>query len=408
MPTGPLDRLSELLPADVREVVDRTTPIPTVADKAAAIRKEDPGFVRGDIGQIVGLDPNIEVLYGPPVGLESLRAAIAEFWTRTFRLEDPDHLGHALNAKNVAITTGAAEALTLLFRCFGSRQVVGLPRGYWENYLNGVSLAGGRPVVLDYFDAEGNLDIDGLGREVDEHRVRCLVSNFPCNPTGAVLSEADGRAIAEFLRERDLIMIADEVYSRLRFDGERPISLLAFAPERVVSISSASKEYLLPGARIGWVLSDREAFTNDALRKLVRANTASPNVLGQEKVLELVRADLSALREGREPELLVKVRSELARRRAALVAVLSRHGFRLLGRGGAGPMGTIFLMASLPEWWRGDDESFVEAALDHRVFSAIPGTAFGIGGAVRLSFGSMSVPAIEELDMRLASWRAGY
>lgn len=403
---GPLDHLEEMLPADLLEVVHRTTPIPTIAARAQVIAREDPGFVRGDIGQIVGLDPSVEVLYGPPIGLDALRAAVAEFWTLSFGLADPDRLGHGLRAENVAITTGAAEALTLLFRCFGSGRTVGLPRGYWENYLNGVSLADGHAVVVDYFDDHGRLDLENLGREVRMENVRCLVANFPCNPTGAVLDEAEARAIGAFLREHDLVLIADEVYSRLRFDGRPPVSLLPFAPERVVTLSSASKEYLIPGARVGYVISDRPNLTDNVLRKLVRANTASPNVPGQEKVLELMNRDLIALRAGRDPDFLIKVRTELGRRKEALVGVLRKHGFTLVGRSGHEPMGTIFLMAALPPWWTGTDEALVEAALERRVFSAVPGSAFGLGRSVRFSFGSMSLAAIEELDRRITAWRS--
>lgn len=404
--TGPFDRLDEILPADVLTVVHRMTPIPTVAGRAGAIAKQDPNFVRGDIGQVVGLDPSIEVLYGPPVGLEPLREAVAEFWTRTFRLDDPAYLGHSLGAENVTITTGAAEALTLLFRCFGAGKNVGLPRGYWENYLNGVGLSGGNAVVVDYFAESGELDLAGLGRDVEEKNVKCLVANFPCNPTGAVLTEEDARAIAAFLRERDLILIADEVYARLRFDGGAPISLLAYAPERVVSLSSASKEYLIPGARIGYVVSDRAELTNAVLRKLVRANTASPNVPGQRMVLEMMTKDLEALRAGDEPAMLKKIRAELGQRKTALVEVLRKHGFDVVGRPGHEPMGTIFLMASLPNWWKDGDEEFVEAALERSAFSAIPGSAFGLAGSVRFSFGSMSLEAVAELDRRLSAWES--
>jgi aminotransferase len=376
-----------------------------VAARAAILARSDPGFVRGDIGQIVGLDPSVEVLYGPPVGIEPLREAVAEFWTRTFHLDDPERLGHALRAENIAVTTGAAEALTLLFRCFAAGKTVGLPRGYWENYLNGVSLAGGHPVVVDYFDEQGALDLEGLGRSITALKVSCLVANFPSNPTGAVLGEGEARALAGFLRDHDLLLIADEVYSRLRFDGAPPVSLLAFAPERVVTLSSASKEYLIPGARVGYVVSDRPALTDEVLRKLIRANTASPNVLGQQRVLDLMSTDLAALREGREPELLGRIRTELGLRRDALVSVLRKHGFELVGRPGHEPMGTIFLMASLPDWWKGNDLEFVEAALERSAFSSVPGSAFGLEGSVRFSFGSMSVPAIAELDRRIEAWR---
>ncbi len=402
---GSLDRVREILPQDVLEVVERETPIPTIAQTAGRLSREDPTFVRADIGQIVSVDSELEVLYGPPVGIEPLREALAEFWSLTFRVAE--HTGTALKPENVAVTTGAAEALTLLFRCFGSEKTVALPRGYWENYVNGVALGRGRPVVVDYFDAQGRLDIDGLSRQIDEMNVRCLVSNFPSNPTGAVLSEEDAEQIARLVQDKDIVMIADEVYSRLRFDGHSPISLLPFAPSHVVSISSASKEYLLPGARVGYILSARSELTNAVLRKLIRANTASPNVLGQERVLALLQEDLKALRAGEEPALLVKIRAELSARRDQLVSVLSRHGMSTVGRPDHEPMGTIFLMAGLPEWWSGNDTEFVDAALERKAFSAIPGSAFGIPESVRFSFGSMEAKSIQELDRRLQEWKAG-
>src|SRR5512134_3452600 len=138
MTAAPLDRIWELLPAAVREVVERDTPIPTIAVRAAKIAAQHPDFVRADIGQISQFDPELEVLYGPPVGLQELRSALAETWNLEFQLNP------ALAAENTAVCTGAAEALSLVLRCLAHDKTVGLPRGFWENYANGVTLAGGR------------------------------------------------------------------------------------------------------------------------------------------------------------------------------------------------------------------------------------------------------------------------
>ena len=86
--SAPLDRIDDLLDEHVRRVATRTTPIPTIAARAKAVQTDAPDLVRADIGQIVGVDPQTEVLYGPPVGLESLRAAIAELYTRSFSLDE--------------------------------------------------------------------------------------------------------------------------------------------------------------------------------------------------------------------------------------------------------------------------------------------------------------------------------
>jgi aspartate/methionine/tyrosine aminotransferase len=173
----------------------------------------------------------------------------------------------------------------------------------------------------------------------------------------------------------------------------------------VVSISSASKEYLLPGARVGYMLCAREELTAQIMRKLVRTNTASPNVLGQKRLLELMSPDLEDLRAGRPPELLTRVREEMRARKERLVGILERHGFTLAGRPGHAPAGSIFVMAALPPWWQGDDSSFSRAAIEEACVSTVPGSAFGLPGTVRLSFGGMTASQLDQLDRNLTAFR---
>lgn len=405
---SPLDQLNAWLPPEVRKVVERDTPIPTIALKAAALKKTVPQLVRADIGQISALEPSIEVYYGPPVGLDALRAVIAETWNRVLHWQsrNVEGLPGGLTADHVAVCTGAAEGLSLLFRCFAQNKVVGLPRGHWENYTNGVELAGGTPVLVDFFDGQGQLNIAGLREQIQRLNIRVLVANFPCNPTGAVLSEAETQALGQLLVETNTFCIADEVYFRLRFDGQTPTSLLTAAPGHVVSVSAASKEYLLPGARVGYILATRTELTNKVLRKLIRANSASPNVPGQQKLLELMSRDLEDLRAGKEPQLITKVRNEMAHRRNLLVEVLSKHGFGYVGRVGHKPEGTIFLMAGLPAWWKGNDVEFSAAALEAGCVSVVPGSSFALDNCVRFSYGGLTESEIQQLDTNLTAFRA--
>lgn len=399
----PLHRLDELLPAEIQGIVARKTLIPSIAIRAGEIRAETPTLVRADIGQISGLDPELEVLYGPPVGLPALRSLVAEGFNLAHGLQGERALGPA----NVCITTGAAEGLSLLFRCFAQGKVVAVPRGHWANYRNGVELAGGKIVVVDFFDHDGALDVAGLREALKREGAAVLVANFPCNPTGAVLVPEEAAALASLIEELGILCVADEVYDRLRYDGGGALSLLTLAPGHVVTVSSASKEYLLPGARVGYVLSGSTHLTDQVLRKLVRASTASPNVLGQRKLLELLEGDVAAMREGRDPPVLTRVRDEMGARRDRLVAVLAKHGFEPIGRPGHQPQGTIFLMAALPGWWDGDDQELCDAALDAACVSMVPGGAFGLPGAVRFSYGGMTVAEIEQLDANLGRFREG-
>jgi aspartate/methionine/tyrosine aminotransferase len=404
---APLDKLEAWLPAAVQRVAARETPIPSIAARARAVAARNPSLVRADIGQIAGLDPSLEVLYGPPVGLDTLRAALAETYNRAFGLDlgDVPGLSAGLSPANVTVCTGAAEGLSLLFRCFAQGRVVALPRAHWENYANAVELAGGQTALVDYFDARGRLDLEGLERALTALGAQVLVANFPANPTGAVLSAEETRALAGLAERLGLVLVADEVYARLRYDGEAPQTLLRHAPGNAVVVASASKEYLLPGGRVGYVLSARSDLTDRVLRKLLRAHTASPNVLGQERLLATLTRDLGDLREGRPPTILTRVREAMKARRDALLPVLSRHGMTPVGRPGHAPQGTIFLMAQLPPWWTGDDNAFAQAALEDGVVSTVPGSAFGLSGAVRFSYGSMAEADIDRLDRNLAAWR---
>jgi aspartate/methionine/tyrosine aminotransferase len=370
-----------------------------VAARAAALAVSQPDLVRADIGQISGHDPESEILYGAPVGLEPLRASLAECWNRTYDL--------SLTARHVAVTTGAAEALSLLLRAFAHERVVGLPKGYWENYENAVDLAGGSTVLVDYFDDEGRLDEELLRSRIQNAGIQVLVVNFPSNPTGAVLDGEEMKRLASAARAEDVIIIADDVYHRLRFDDQPPVSILQYAPERSVVVSSASKEYAIAGARVGYAICCEPAVTDRVLRKLVRANTGSPNVLGQRILLSYLEEDLSDLRQGKEPRRIQKLRDELRRRRDELVTVLKEAGFTLVGRAGHSPEGTIFLMAGLPDWWEGDDVAFAEHALESGCVSTVPGGSFGLPGSVRFSFGGMTAPMIAQLRQNLASLKSG-
>ncbi len=393
---APLDRLESLLPAHVLAVAGRDTPIPTIAQRAKEMALERPELVRADIGQVVGVAPELEVLYGPPVGLEPLRAAVAELYRRSFGLD-------GLEPANVAICTGAAEGLSLAFACFGHERDVGLPRGHWENYQNGVELARGRAHVVDFFDTSGRFDPAGLSRQIRDRGLAALVANFPCNPTGAVLTAEETARLAEVAIDTGVVLIADEVYARLRYDDTPPQSLLKHAPRHVVSIGSASKEYLLPGGRVGYLVSYSVELVDRVFRRLIRANTASPNVLGQERLLALLGADLDDLRAGRPAGLIERIRVEMRRRRDAMLDTLARHQMPHHGRR---PEGTIFLMAALPPWFEGDDTAFASAALEAGCMSCIPGSAFGLPGCVRLSFGATTLQDIARLDVALTRWRA--
>lgn len=195
--------------------------------------------------------------YPPGQGRPELRRAIAEQRNRDYRLDhDPD--------TEVLVTVGATEAITacLLALVEPGDEVV-LFEPYYDSYAAAVAMAGAtrRSVPLRPSRANGHfeLDTDRL-RAAITPRTRALLLNTPHNPTGAVYTDAELAEIAAVAVEHDLLVITDEVYEHLVFDGlaHRPIAGLPGMAERTLSVSSAGKTFSVTGWKIGWVCGPPE------------------------------------------------------------------------------------------------------------------------------------------------------
>lgn len=188
--------------------------------------------------------------YPPGPGIPELRHAVAEHQKRFYGLDyDPD--------TEVLVTTGATEAIAaaLLGLVEPGDEVVAL-EPYYDSYAAGIAMAGATRVPVTLRPPDWALDLDAL-RAAITRRTRLLLLNSPHNPTGAVLSRAEMEAVAEIARERDLIVVTDEVYEHLVYDGEHtPMASLPGMRERTVSISSAAKTFSVTGWKIGWVCAE--------------------------------------------------------------------------------------------------------------------------------------------------------
>ncbi|WP_280261362.1 pyridoxal phosphate-dependent aminotransferase [Nocardia wallacei] len=187
--------------------------------------------------------------YPPGRGMPVLRQAIAADRARRYGTEyDP--------GSQVLVTVGATEAIaaSILGLVEPGEEVV-LIEPYYDSYAAAVALAGAtRRTARLVPDGTGfALDIDSL-RAAITPKTRMLLLNSPHNPTGTVLGRADLRAIAELAREHDLLVVTDEVYEHLTFDGHEHISIATLPGmyERTVVISSAAKTFSVTGWKIGW------------------------------------------------------------------------------------------------------------------------------------------------------------
>jgi N-succinyldiaminopimelate aminotransferase len=186
--------------------------------------------------------------YPPGPGVPELRRAIAAHQSRHYDLDvDPE--------TEVVVTAGATEAIAAAILAFvnpGDEMIVLEP--FYDSYVACIEMAGGvrRPVTLRAPDFR--LDADALRAAVTD-RTTTLLLNTPHNPTGAVLTPGELEVVAEVARDHDLVVITDEVYEHLLFDGRRhvPICTLPGMWDRTVTISSAGKTFSFTGWKVGWV-----------------------------------------------------------------------------------------------------------------------------------------------------------
>ena len=185
--------------------------------------------------------------YPPAHGLPDLRLAIAEHQDRFYGLRiDP--------ATDVCVTTGASEAIgaALLSMCEEGDEVI-VFEPWFDIYAAGIDLAGARRVSVPLRPPDFRPDLEALRAAVTP-RTRLILVNSPHNPTGVVFTRDELQSIADIALEHDLLVISDEAYEHLWYDGNPhiPISTLPGMFERTVSVGSAGKSFSFTGWKVGW------------------------------------------------------------------------------------------------------------------------------------------------------------
>jgi N-succinyldiaminopimelate aminotransferase len=187
--------------------------------------------------------------YAPGPGVPELREAVARHQQRCYGIElDP--------GSEVVVTAGATEAVAAaVLAMVDPGDEVAVLEPFYDAYLATIEMAGGvrRSVGMRRKGDEFRLDVDALRATVNE-RTKLLLVNTPHNPTGTVLDECEREAVAEVAVRHDVVVVVDEVYEHLIFDGRRhvPLATLPGMAERTISISSAGKTFSVTGWKVGW------------------------------------------------------------------------------------------------------------------------------------------------------------
>ena len=295
--------------------------------------------------------------YPPGLGIEELRRAVCAQRRRRYNQEfDPD--------SEVLITVGAIEAIAAAVIGLvepGSEVLVIEP--YFDTYAPNIAMAGARRISVPLvYDGRGfALDADAV-RAAITPRTAAMIVNSPHNPTGMMLSEAEGRALAEVAVEADLLVISDEVYERLTFDGRehRPLASYPGMAQRTVTISSAAKMFNCTGWKIGWACGPAELVNG------VRAAKQYLSYVGGAPFQPAVAFALN-----HEDAWVDALRDSLQAKRDHLAAALRHIGFEVHDSAG-----TYFICADPRPLGFDDSKAFCEE-LPHRTgVAAIPMSAF--------------------------------
>ena len=300
-------------------------------------------------------------------GLETLREEIGKYVERKYSV--------SYNARSeILVTVGGSEAIDACIRAIASPgDEIIIPQPSYVCYEPIAALCGCKPVIIET-KAENafKLTPDELKAAITP-RTKALVLPYPCNPTGAIMEKADLEAIAEILRDTNILVISDEIYAELTF-GEAPHTSIASIDgmrERTVLINGFSKTFSMTGWRLGYACGP--ALIMEQLTKIHQYAIMCAPTTSQYAAVE-------ALRNG--DEAVVAMREEYDMRRRLIV-----NGFNKLGLSCREPKGAFYAFPCIRSTGLSSEE-FCEKLLYSQKVAVVPGTAFGESGEgfVRASY----------------------
>ena len=325
--------------------------------------------------------------YTPSAGLLELRRAICSKFARDNGLE--------YESSQIVVSSGAKHSIfNACFALLNEGDEVIIPAPYWLTYPEVVKMCGGVPVYVRASKRTGFKITPEQLKAAITPKTKLFIFNSPCNPTGAVYSEREVRALAEVCEAADILVLSDEIYEKLVYGERKPFSFAAssdWAKEHTITVNGVSKTYAMTGWRIGYLAAPHDiAKVIDSFQSHATSNA---NSIAQYATLKALSSPEAAVEE---------MVARFARRRLAMIERISdmQGAYCIIPDGAfyamlvvSGSYGKKFGSREIT-----DSVSFSEILLDAAKVAVVPGAAFGADDCVRLSYSLSMRDMLEGLD----------
>jgi aminotransferase len=296
--------------------------------------------------------------YSSNAGYLELREGISNYYKRRFGIGyDPK--------SQILVTVGGSEGIDMTLRALvGPGDEVIIPEPSFVAYKGCTAFTGATPVTIDLkAENQFRLTPEQLENAITT-KTKVVIIPFPNNPTGAIMNREDLKKIVDVLKDKDIIIISDEIYAELTYEGEH-VSIASFpeVKDKVVIINGFSKAYAMTGWRLGYACGHPDLI--EAMKKIHQYAIMCAPTIAQYAAIE-------ALRNG-DNDVQSMVREYNRRRRLAV------HGYRKMGLDCFEPLGAFYVFPSIRSTGLTSDE-FCEGLLKEERVLGVPGTAFGACG----------------------------
>lgn len=317
--------------------------------------------------------------YTSNAGIDELREQICDY-LKTFNI--------SYDKDEICVTVGGSEGLyAVLAALMNEEDKILIPSPAYPAYEN-ISIMLGAKIINYSLNEDFTVNIDDIRNKIDENKVKYLILSFPSNPTGAILTRSQRDELVELIKERDIVVITDEMYSSIIFDEYYSVAQVKEIKDKVIYVSGFSKIFSMTGLRIGYVACP-EKYMKEIMKVHQYGVSCAPSI-SQYGALEGLRSSLNDVEE---------MRKSFERRKNYCMEKLQSLNIDVVD-----PKGAFYIFPSIKKFNMSSEE-FCEKLLTEGKLGCVPGSAFGkLGeGYMRISY-CYSDETLKEAFDRLESF----